>query len=341
MRVTRESLIRIAKETAQQRAFNEPDIIAAYLTGALASDTDPLLGGTADIDVIFVHADEPKHRREFVKLTPDFHVDISHRARAEFKRPRELRLDPWLGWEMYDPMLLFEREKFFEFVQAGLRAGFEFNAPAPALRRSHILLSQGRQIWRDLLETGDTVTPKDMAQYIKSLYHAVNAVAELSGPPLQERRLMLEFESRAETAQRPEMNAGLISLLGASELDPSIMSAWMPEWKLAFESAMESNRVDPRIHPARLNYYEKAIQAILTSDNPRAALWPLLQTWTLAADVLPDDALEPWRSACSQLGLAAPVFEQRAEGLDRFLDEVEALLDELAKQYGLETSTSF
>ena len=110
-----------------------------------------MLGGTADIDIIFVHADEPKHRREFVKLTPDFHVDISHRSRGEFKRPRELRVDPWLGWEMYDPMLLYEREKFFEFVQAGLRAGFEFNAPAPALQRSRTLLAHGRQIWRDLL----------------------------------------------------------------------------------------------------------------------------------------------------------------------------------------------
>ena len=99
MRVTRESLIRIAKETAQERAFNDQDIIAAYLTGSLVSDTDPLLGGTADIDLIFVRASEPKHRREFVKLTPDFHLDISHRPKAEFKRPRELRLDPWLGWE--------------------------------------------------------------------------------------------------------------------------------------------------------------------------------------------------------------------------------------------------
>ena len=123
MRVTRELLIRIAKETAQERAFNDSDIIAAYLTGALVSDIDPLLGGTADIDIIFVHANEPKHRREFVKLTPDFHLDISHRAKGEFKKPRELRLDPWLGWEMYDPMLLYEREKFFEFIQAGLRAG--------------------------------------------------------------------------------------------------------------------------------------------------------------------------------------------------------------------------
>src|SRR6185436_13323410 len=230
MRVTRESLIRIAKETAQQRAFNDPDIIAAYLTGALASDTDPLLGGTADIDVIFVHADEPKHRREFVKLTPDFHVDISHRARTEFKRPRELRLDPWLGWEMYDPQLLFEREKFFEFVQAGLRAGFEFNAPAPALQRSRLLLSQARQTWRDLLQITDTVTPQDVLKYMNALYHAVNSVAELSGPPLQERRLMLEFPSRAETAQRPGMNAGLIGLLGASALDAIQIGAWMPEW---------------------------------------------------------------------------------------------------------------
>jgi predicted nucleotidyltransferase len=341
MRVSRESLIRIAKETAQERAFNDRGIIAAYLTGSLVSkEIDPMLGGTADIDVILVHADEPMYRREFIKLTPDFHVDISHRAKAEFKRPRELRLDPWLGWEMYDPMLLFEREKFFEFVQAGLRAGFEFNAPAPALQRSRLLLSQGRLTWRKLLEVGDVVTPKDVDQYMASLYHAVNAVAELSGPPLQERRLMLEFGSRAETAQRPEMNAALIRLLGAAELDPSIMNEWLPDWKVAFESAMESDDVDARIHPARVNYYEKAIRAMLAEDNPQAAFWPLLQTWALAADVLPAHALEAWRDVCGQLGFTSSGMEAHANGLDNFLDEVEALLDELATQHGLETSTS-
>jgi hypothetical protein len=299
-----------------------------------------MLGGTADIDIIFVHADEPKQRREFVKLTPDFHLDISRRAKAEFKRPRELRLDPWLGWEMYDPLLLFEREKFFEFVQAGLRAGFEFNAPAPALQRSRLLLSHGRGIWRDLLAVSDTVTPTDLTQYMKSLYHAVNAVAELSGPPLQERRLMLEFPDRAETAKRPGMNAGLVGLLGASNLDSSTMNEWMPEWKLAFEAAMENSRVDPSIHPARLNYYEKAIRAMLAGENPHAALWPLLQTWTLAVEVLSDDSGSAWRSACDQLGLTAAGFEEHVNGLDQFLDEVEVLLDELAAEHGLETSTS-
>ncbi len=341
MRVTRESLIRIAKETAQERAFNNREIIAAYLTGSLVSnETDPLLGGTADIDIIFVHKDEPKHRREFVKLTPDFHVDIAHRAKAEFKRPRELRLDPWLGWEMYDPMLLFEREKFFEFVQAGLRAGFAFNAPAPALQRSRLLLKEARVLWRELIEINDTVTPKDILQYMRSLYHAINAVAELSGPPLAERRVMLDFASRAETAQRPGMSAGLVGLLGASTLDTSRLEAWIPEWKSAFESAMQNNRADARIHETRVNYYEKAFKAMLGSENPTCVLWPLLHTWTLAVEVLPENELETWRAACGELGLGWVGLDQRVSGLDHFLDEVEALLDELAEQHGLETSTS-
>jgi len=233
-------------------------------------------------------------------------------------------------------MLLFEREKFFEFVQAGLRAGFEFNAPTPALQRSRGLLSTARQIWRGLLEISDVVSPHDVLQYMRSLYHAVNAVAELSGPPLQDRRLMVEFASRAETAQRPGMEAALLGLMGASSLYESTIESWLSDWRLAFESAAESTRVDPRIHPIRVNYYEKAIRSMLEGEKPRAALWPLLYTWTLAVDVLPDLAANPWRAACSQLGLTAVGIEERVNGLDHFLDEVEALLDELSAQHGLD-----
>jgi hypothetical protein len=136
------------------------------------------------------------------------------------------------------------------------------------------------------------------------------------------------------------MNAGLVGLMGASALDNSQMSAWLPEWKLAFEAAMENPNVDPRIHPARVNYYDKAIQAMLGGDQPQAAVWPLMQTWSLAAEVLSDPFVDAWRSACGQLGFTGTSFEERVQGLDQFLDEVEALLDELAVQYGLETSTS-
>jgi hypothetical protein len=137
------------------------------------------------------------------------------------------------------------------------------------------------------------------------------------------------------------MNAGLIGLLGASALDPSQISAWVPDWKLAFEAATEHENVDARIHLARVNYYEKAINAILSGETPHAALWPLLQTWTLAVDMLPDHMVDTWRSACGQLGFTTLGFGERVEGLDQYLDEVEALLDELAKEHGLETSTSF
>jgi hypothetical protein len=191
-----------------------------------------------------------------------------------------------------------------------------------------------------LLEVGETVTPKDVAKYMKSLYHAVNAVAELSGPPLQERRLMLEFSPRAETAQRPGMDAALLGLMGASALDASQINAWVPEWKLAFEAAAENSRADVRINPLRVNYYEKAIRTMLESEKPRAALWPLMHTWTLAVDVLPEHMLSAWQSACGYLGLNATGIEEHVAGLDQFLDEVEALLDELAAQNGLETSTS-
>jgi hypothetical protein len=236
-------------------------------------------------------------------------------------------------------MLLFEREKFFEFVQAGLRAGFEFNAPAPALHRSRLLLAQARQTWREMLEITDTVTPGDILKYMRSLYYAVNTVAELSGPPLQERRLLLDFPARAEAAQRSGMVEGLYGLLGANTLDAAALNAWLAGWRSAFEAAMENSRVDVSIHPTRLNYYEKAFQAILAGDTPRAVVWPILQTWSLAAEVLSEDALETWRAACGQLGLTAIGIDKRVEGLDHFLDEVEGLLDELATHYGLDTLT--
>src|SRR5512140_2545038 len=103
MRVTRDSLIRLARETAQERSFNDRSIIAAYLTGSLVTDTDPMLGGTTDIDLVLVHSMAAPVDREIVKLSPDFHLDIRHRSRSEFRSPRELRADPSLGYEMYNP----------------------------------------------------------------------------------------------------------------------------------------------------------------------------------------------------------------------------------------------
>ena len=339
MRVTRETLIRIARETAQERAYNnEKDVIAAYLTGSLLGDADPMIGGTADIDLVFVHAASPMQVREFVRLTPDFHLDISHRARADFKSPRELRGDPWLGWEMFAPMLIFEREKFFDFTLAAVRGGSDFESAPMVLQRCRQMLSHGRQIWFDLSDIGEKAGPKEVTKYMKSLFHAGNAVAELNGPPIYERRFLLDFPARAETAERPGMATGMLGLLGVpGGMDPGVIIGWLEDWKSAFNAAAETSGRDARINSARLNYYEKAIRAILETETPEAALWPLLNTWTLSVAALPDGWTGPWRLACEPLGLVGARFAEHVEGLDQFLDEVEILLDEVAAANGLET----
>lgn len=337
MRVTRESLIRIAKETVQVRAYNDPDIIAAYLTGSLLN-IEPMLGGTTDIDLVFVHKNPPAKPREFVKLTPDFHLDISRRTKDEFKAPRELRGDPWLGYEMYDPMLLYEREKFFDFVQASLRAGFDFEQPPLVLQRCRKMLSHGRGIWMDLTELEESAGPREIRKYMKSLFHAINTVAELNGPPIQERRLLFEFPARAEAAQKPGMAVGAHGLIGANHMDADKIKSWLADWKSAFMAAGEKRQVDARIHAARLNYYEKAVKSMLGSETPLAALWPLLHTWTLSVEVLQGDQLKFWQNACEELGLLGDGFKERVQGLDHFMDEVEMTLDEIAIANGLETS---
>ncbi|MFN8380329.1 MAG: hypothetical protein U0V02_00220 [Anaerolineales bacterium] len=335
MRVTRDSLIRIAKETTQERAYNDPEIIAAYLTGSLLS-AEPMLGGTADIDLVFVYKNLPAKTREFVKLTPDFHLDISRRAKDEFKSPRELRGDPWLGFEMYAPMLLYEREKFFDFVQASLRAGFEFEQPPLMLQRCRTMLSHGRGIWMDLTEHDGPVGPKEIRKYMKSLFHAINTVAEISGSPIHERRLLLEFPARAEAAQKPEMVATAYNLIGAGNANAEKIKLWAADWKEAYKLACDKADVDARIHPARLNYYEKAIKALLEGDTPLSALWPLLHTWTLSAEVLSGDHFQFWQNACNELGLLGDGFAERVEGLDHFIDDIEAALDEIATENGLD-----
>jgi hypothetical protein len=340
MRVTRESLIRIAKENVQERAFNDHDIAAAYLTGSLVSDSDPILGGTADIDLVFVHTQRPGVLREIVKLTPDFHLDILHRSKDEFKSPRELRVDPILGYEMYNPTLLYQREKFFEFVQAGLRAGFEFHAPALVLARCRKLLAEARKGWIDLNDIGaDKAGPIQVKQLLRAIYHAANAVAELNGGMLAERRFLLEFPARAQAAERPEFTATLFHLLGASNVnDAKIISNWLPDWKTAFLAASENIKVNQSIHSARLNYYEKAIEVLIAGESPLTSLWPLIHTWTLSANVLENDQVKPWQTACEQLGLLGENFEQRVSDLDHYLDEIEIRFDEIASANGLETS---
>ena len=339
MRVTRESLVRIAKETALERSHNDRTITAAYLTGSVAAEGDPMLGGTTDIDLVFVHVTLEAPPREIIKLTPDFHLDVRHRTKSEFKSPRELRADPVLGYEMYDPMLLWQSEKFFEFVQAGLRAGFEFHAPGLVLTRCRKLLAEARSSWLQLsaIQAKD-VQPGDVAKFLQALSCAANAIAELNGGPLAERRFLLMFPGRAEAAERPEFTEVLFSLLGADRIDASVLTSWLPAWGADFLSAAQAAGVDSDIHAARFNYYEKGIRSLLEGDAPLTAAWPLIRTWALACSALEPGQSGSWQNASRELGLIGDGLLGRVDELDKYLDGIEIRLDEVAEANGVETS---
>ena len=77
MRITQEMLIKIAKDHVAKRIRKEKDLVAVYLTGSV-SGGEPLLGGSTDIDMIFVHKEEPPLKREVLRVTYEISLDIEH-----------------------------------------------------------------------------------------------------------------------------------------------------------------------------------------------------------------------------------------------------------------------
>lgn len=331
MRITKESLLRIARETVSKQIYNRPDLVAAYLTGSLLRD-EPLLGNSTDIDLVFVHPFQPSVRREIVALTPEVHLDIKYNPRSEYEHPRQLRLDPWLGPEMYGPVRLHDGQHFFDFVQAGVRD--KYYEPVNAHGRAGRNLRHARQMWSDLQMAQDD-SPQCMLKYLKSVNHAANAVAVIKDAPLGERRFLAHFPASAESAGQPALVSDLFGLLGAGQADKSGLEASLPGWEKDFRLAGSAEGADIRLHPARQTYYRQGFMALLSGERPLEVLWPLLHTWSLAAVSLPEAEHSRWTELCRGLGLLGSGLIERLGRLDAFLDEVEKILERMAVSNGL------
>jgi hypothetical protein len=189
--------------------------------------------------------------------------------------------------------------------------------------------------------------------YLRAIRHAANAIASLSGPPLPERRFLLRFPERARATGHLGLYNGLIGLLGASNASVETLKSWLPAWKAAFESIPDDSR-PARFHVCRLNYYMHAFEALVKGDQPQAVLWPLLETWTQLVRLLEDgqrsekehllveggpgvgEHLAAWQAAMDQLSLSGESSTMRIAALDAYLDGVEEILENWAKQAGIE-----
>jgi len=333
MRITREILLNIARDTVAQRTRADRSIIAAYLCGSLLGDSY-LLGGTADIDLVFIHLDTIPTEREIVHLTDEAHLDIAHHKYVDYRNTRNLRVHAWLGPTLSSCRALYDPQHFLDFTIASVRG--QFDRPDHVLERAQKQEQHARQIWTTYHEQKFEQGPGQVADYLQAVGHAANAIASLSGSPLAERRFLLNFPARATAAGKSGLRHGLLGLLGAPNLENDTLASWIPLWQAAYQ-AFPEEQAPARLHPYRLLYYQRAFLSILEGDQPQAVLWPLLRTWTIAANLLPENTeiQATWRQAIGYLGLLGVEFEQRLAALDAFLDLVEETLEEWARKAGV------
>lgn len=329
MRITRDTLLKAARDSAAQRARVGRDILCIYLTGSLTTE-QPLLGGVTDIDLIVVHSSEPAVEREVVRLTDEVSLDIAHYPQHIYQRPRLLRSDAWIGsFLAEDPLPLYDVAHWFEFTQASAAA--QFYEPENVIQRARPLAESARQGWLAL--EGAAVAPQSLRAYLKVLEQAGNAVACLSGAPLTERRFMLHLPERAGAIGRPGLADGLADLFTPSEpLNADQWNELHAAWQAALGAAAALPDAPVRLHPARRLYYERAAAA-LQEEQPAAALWIMLRTWTLALLAGAPDA--GWMDACRLLELNEAHFERRLASLDGYLDGVEEAHDEYIRTNGI------
>ncbi len=313
------ALVLVEKETKRNRS-----ILAAYLRGSLLYGS-PLIGEAGDIDLVFIHSGPPATEHQIIKITPEIHFDIEHHDELIYRKPRELRLDPWLGPTLRDAVPLHDPRHLLDYTQAGVRSNFDF--PENLQARSKPLLETARQFWLDRQISPPREMTIEFPAFLSALGSAVNAVAILSGPPLATRRLGTTFADRAAAANAPGLNIAFRHLLGGVTLPEETLTDWINNWEKAI-AILKSESPSPHLLAEREVYYKKALDDTLKSSKPTDALWPLLVTWTEIITTLPgrSDLQLPWIKALTILGFAGKDYLVRLAAFDSFLELCETLV---------------
>lgn len=329
MRITRDALLKLAKDTVQKRFAPDINVTAVFLVGSLRPE-NAVVETAADVDLLVIHNGELPRDREIVKLSNEYHLDILYEPSSLYAQPRELRGDAWRGWAMWDPQLLFQRGRFFEYTQSVVRAQFE--QPANLLKRARSFSVPARESWYGMQLDPESANP---LKILNVAFNAANAIASLTGAPITERRLLAEFPERAQSLGQDDLIQSLFASVAASANAQSI-TQWLPAWEKAFRAASAAPG-DLRLHSARLAYYKTAIEAQLASGMPAAALWPMLHTWALAADNnnFNEEQSKEWEALCVEMGIDPQARGERMHALDTFMDRLEEILEQVAVEYGI------
>jgi hypothetical protein len=330
LEVTRDKLIELAELETMHRAENS-GLVSSYLIGSVAAG-NPILGDTADVDLILIHEHEPSTQREIQRLSEYIHLDIYHHPKKRYMQPRELRIDPWIGPSLSAPVFIYDPQHFFEWAQAGARG--QFFRSDHVFRRASALFKRARQAMSLL-----PLSNRWLKTYARIALEATNAVVTLTGKPAAGRRLAIEIEQTTKDAGHPEVYQRFLQLLGGDALNTTLIPQWLSAWGYAFDTAAAISK-EPELNPCRRMYYLKGFQALVDADRPEAILWKLLTTWERAIHTLAkSDNAAPhqaaWDSVRQRLRLSPKAMNSRAEELEEHLQSIEHLLSAWAEEVGV------
>ena len=328
MRVTRDILLNLAKENAAKLTAKDRGLVCVYLTGSLLKQ-DPFIGGITDIDLICVHDRPLTASREIVRINSEVHLDIAHYPQETFLPARKLRLDPWIGGALeLGAVCLQDTSHWFDLTRS--TAVSQFWQPANVSARSKLFLDSARQDWQSLVDGTIPQGIKRIQAFVNAVRKTANATACISGMPLTVRRLFIDLPERAEKAGIPELTGDLVQLFTSADVTDESWQPWLAGLHNSFEALNAIKLIPPSINPNRRSYYERAILA-LSEERPAAAVWVLLDVWTLAANQLPktEAPYKEWHTFCHQLNLDSKTLPSRLDALDSALDKVEEVIEGL------------
>lgn len=337
MRITRDTLLKFTRERVSEMVKRDRQIICVYLTGSMLT-SNPFLGGSTDVDLIVIHPSQPEIEREFLPVTDEIHLDIQHYYQEAFHQPRHLRIDPWLGYPLCQgPLCLHDVQHWFEFTQASVFA--QFNRPENILQRAQPLAEKARSAWMELHTHQLHQEPESLLAFFNALEYAAQAVALLGGPPLTERRFLLEFPRRTQEMGRPGLASGWVDILSANPLPDSGWKSCMQAWEDAFNLVQHHEPCPPALNICRKPYLFKAAEAF-RSEHPVAAQWIMLRSWNQAVNILSpkSPARKTWHECLPLLGFDAPQLSQLVQTLDNYLDMVEETMEWWGQQNGVISS---
>lgn len=301
--IERETLLKLARDTAKQYMTARRSIVSAYLTGSVAAN-EPLLGEATDLDLIFIDADPPPTPREVVRLSDQVALDIQYRSKADYAHPKDLRGHPWLGPELAEPIFISDSSHFFELAQSSARG--QFHRPDFVAARARGFAAWAREELHVGLFPGMAPSsPVTIASLCRSLLYAANAVITLTGFPGAGRRLVMKLETAAKKLGRADVYDDFSAVWSADTLTAAEARQLLADWAAAYRAGQSP--AAELIHPARRTIYERGFQAQIQADRVSDAVWLMLYTWQACLQNLPNDspAVDAWVDWLQRLGSAS------------------------------------